>query len=269
MNQIEVLQRVVRWAENESNVRAVVLEGSVARGDASVDEWSDLDVRLYVSEPEPLLRSDDWFAQFGEVLVVEALVNPGWHPTRLVYYVDGKIDFLIAPVSVLHGKRRFGRRVRVVVDKDNLTTTVAQGDAAPVRLPDDDAYARCVNEFYAAALMYARMVVRDEPIKAKYRDWDMKTRLLDTIAWDHLARHGEERGVRPLGAHFREWADPDIVRELDGCWSGGLAPSPETLTNTVSLFKTTSERVSAAIGLVRFNAAPVLDEIRRILATRT
>ena len=75
-----VLERVVRWAERDANVRVVVLEGSVGRGDAAVDEWSDLDVRLYVVDAEQLLRRRAWFEQFGDVLVVEALANPGWHP---------------------------------------------------------------------------------------------------------------------------------------------------------------------------------------------
>ncbi len=267
VNQAGVLQQVVRWAEQESNVRAVVLEGSVARDDGSVDEWSDLDVRLYVSETEPLLGSREWFERFGDVLVIEALENPGWHPTRLVYYVDGKIDFMIAPVSTLMAKKRFGRRVSVLVDKDNLTAAIAQGDAVAVVLPDAVAYGTCVNEFYAAALMYARMVVRDEPIKARYRDWDMKTRLLGVVAWDHVTRYGPER-VRPLGSRFREWADAEVVDQLDRCWSAGLGPSRSAFAETLALFRTTSARTGAALGLPPFDAEPVLREIERILATR-
>jgi aminoglycoside 6-adenylyltransferase len=263
-----VLDNVVRWATSDDNVRAVVLEGSVARDDGSVDELSDLDIRLYVLEPATLLQSNDWFGQFGDVLVVEALENPGWHPTRLVYYVDGKIDFLVAPAATLQGKQRFGRHVRVLVDKDNLTATIAQGMAVVVVIPDDAAYSKCVNDFYAAALMYARMVVRDEPIKARVRDWDMKRLLFEMITWDHVARYGGSRDVGALGAHFREWADADVVDQLDRCWSAGLGPSREALAHTVSLFRATSARVSETAELSSFDTEPVLREIERIL-TRT
>ena len=184
------LRGVVEWAESDPNVRVVVLEGSVARGDPSVDEWSDLDVRLYVVDAEQLLSDRRWFEQFGEVLVVEALANLGWHPTRLVYYVDGKIDFMIAPTAALERRDRFGRHVRVLVDKDALTVGIAQGEPAHVSLPDETAFLACVNEFYAAALMHARMLVRDEPIKAKFRDWDMKD------ASVHDDRVGSRRAVR-------------------------------------------------------------------------
>lgn len=76
-----VLSSVVRWAESDANVQVVVLEGSLARDDpSSVDRLSDLDIRLYVKSPEPL--------------------------ARLVYYVDGKVDFMIAPVGSLVARAR-------------------------------------------------------------------------------------------------------------------------------------------------------------------
>lgn len=260
-----VLKSVVQWAERDANVRAVVLEGSLARDEASVDEWSDLDVRLYVADPDVLLQSRDWFEQFGRVLVVEALANPGWNPTRLVYYVDGKIDFMIAPASSLGGRDRFGRQVRVLVDKDGLTAAIAQGERARVRLPDAAAYLTCVNEFYAAALMHVRMLVRDEPIKAKFREWDMKTRLFEIIAWDHVARYGSQRDVRPFGTHFRRWADADVVDQLDRCWSGfRLDESRRALGVTVTLFTAISKRLAVTLELPPFDAEPVIREIERI-----
>ncbi len=263
-----MLGSVVRWAESNSNVRVVVLEGSVARDDPAVDAWSDLDVRLYVADPQPLLQSRDWYERFGEVLVVEALSNPGWYPTRLVYYVDAKIDFLIAPAASLAGRARFGRQVRVLIDKDGLTAGIAQGHAVSVALPDDATFAVAVNEFYAAALMHARMLARDEPVKAKYRDWDMKQRLFEMIAWDHLARYGRDRDVRPFGTHFREWADSEVVDALDGCWSGiGLEASRRAFAATVALFAATSAHVAITVGLHPFDDAPVIREVERITDT--
>lgn len=258
----------MQWAESEENVRALVLEGSVARGDSSVDEWSDLDLRVYAAEPRRLLERREWFERFGDVLVVEALENPGWHPTRLVYFVDGKIDFMIAPAASLRHRVRFGRRVRVLVDKDGLTTAIEQGDAARVRLPDAAAFLTCVNEFYAAALMCARMLVRDEPIKAKHRDWDMKTRLFEMIAWDHQVRYGSAREVRPFGTHFRTWADAEVIDELDRCWSGlTLDASRRALHAQVALFRTVSDRAATAIRLPPFAADAVVREIDRIATT--
>jgi aminoglycoside 6-adenylyltransferase len=267
MDHSVVLDNVVRWAEGDSNVRAVVLEGSLARDDPSVDSLSDLDIRLYVTNPEPLLSECSWYEHFGEVLVVEALANPAWYPTRLVYYIDGKIDFMIAPAASLDERERFGRQVRVLLDKDALTATIAQGSPPAVRLPDETTFLVTVNEFYAAALMYARMLVRDEPIKAKFRDWDMKTRLVAMIEWDHVARYGVGSEVRPFGSQFRRWADPGVADDLAHCWSGGLDPSIPALMATVELFRVTSDRVALATQSDSFAADAVIHEIERILAS--
>ena len=85
-----MIGRVVRWADADANIRTVVLNGSVVQGDH--DPLSDLDVELYVRDPSELLVRRDWYDQFGELLFVEELSNPGWIPTRLLYLVDGKID---------------------------------------------------------------------------------------------------------------------------------------------------------------------------------
>jgi predicted nucleotidyltransferase len=84
VNHAAILQQVVDWARSQENVRAAVLTGSVARGEDEFGELSDLDIELYVSDPSALLDHSAWYEQFGEVLVVETLENPGWHPTRLV-----------------------------------------------------------------------------------------------------------------------------------------------------------------------------------------
>ena len=194
----------------------------------------------------------------------------GWHPTRLVDYVDGKIDFMIAPTTALARQGdRFGRHVRVLVDKDALTWGSRQGEPAHVSLPDETAFLTCVNEFYAAALMHARMLVRDEPIKAKFRDWDMKTWPVHDDRVGSRARYGDDRDVRPFGTGFRRWADRDVASQLDQCWSG-LAPDAarQASTATIALFRTSSDRVAVAAGSSEFEADAVIREIERILNTR-
>jgi Streptomycin adenylyltransferase len=80
MEHERVVAAVTRWARQDGNIRAVVLTGSVAAPGAA-DALSDLDIELYAIDPHALLQSSSWYHEFGEVLVVEALPNPGWHPT--------------------------------------------------------------------------------------------------------------------------------------------------------------------------------------------
>src|SRR5918911_765530 len=242
MDHDEVIDRVLVWARAEDNVRAVVLTGSAAVGHEQMDEFSDLDIELYTIDPSRLLDDNSWYVPFGEVLVVEALSNPGWHPTRLVYYVGGKIDFMVGPVAALP-TTRYGRPFRVLLDKDEVTGALTMAQQLGNAPPESATVLRCIHWFYAAALMCAKCVVRDEPWMAKVRDWDLKRELLHMIEWDHKTRHGWSYDTWYNGKHLNRWVNEDIRAALDACWAGfAVSDTARALVAAVDLFDTLSTR---------------------------
>jgi aminoglycoside 6-adenylyltransferase len=260
-----VISEVVAWAEAEDNVRLVVLLGSVGRGDAGVDSLSDLDVQLYVTEPGQLLADPTWHRRFGEVLVVENLPDPGWYPTRLCYYVDAKIDFIVTPVTDI-GVDTYDEPFRVLLDKDHASERLSLVPPGR-RLPSDAEFSECVNWFYAAAIMGARCVVRHEPWLAKNRDSDAKQELLKMIEWDHRARYGPDYDTWFLGKHLDQWMDADVRDALDRCWAAfPVADARAALITTIELYDRLAVRTAEVLGLPR----PPIDgpraEVARILA---
>jgi aminoglycoside 6-adenylyltransferase len=266
MDQERTLADVVAWAETEENIRLVVVTGSVARGAA--DELSDIDVELYVRDPAPLLRERGWYRRFGDVLAVEELENPGWNPTRLVYYVDGKIDFMIAPLSVLEAGVSYVRPFRMVLDKDGLSDRLS-ADRTPMSPPPAEEFRWCVDLFTAAAVMEAKMIVRDEPWKAKLRDDEVKETLLQMIEWDHRVRYGWDFDTWHLGARMRQWMDAEVQHQLERCWwAFSLDEARAALRASIDLFDRLCRRTAAALGCTPFDAEKVRGEVERILATR-
>jgi aminoglycoside 6-adenylyltransferase len=266
VDQERTLADVVGWAEGEENIRLVVVTGSFARGTA--DELSDLDIELYVRDPSALLDDRDWYRRFGNVLAVEELENPGWIPTRLVYYVDGKIDFVIGALSVLDRGVSYKRAYRVFVDKDGLGDRLRldRGSESP---PTAEDFRRSVDWFVAAALMQAKDIVRDEPWKAKIRDRDLKDELLQMIQWDHRARYGWEFDTWHLGMHMRGWMDRDVQDELERCWAGfSLEDGEAALLASIELFSRLCGRTADALGYEPFDRARLGDEVERILRSR-
>jgi hypothetical protein len=187
-----------------------------------MDALSDLDVELYVDHPSRFLDDGSWYEQFGEVLVVEELENPGWHPTRLVYYVGGKIDFMIAPVDALP-TATFSHPFQILVDNEGLAAnlrTVPPTDHAP---PDPTNFDRCNHWFYAALIMCAKAIARNEPWQAKMRDWDAKQSLLKMIEWDHKIRHGWSYATEHVGSASCSGWKP--IFERDSTSAGRLSHS--------------------------------------------
>jgi aminoglycoside 6-adenylyltransferase len=266
MDHRAVLEQMVEWARSDPNVRATVLTGSVARTPEAIEKEADLDVELYVTHPALLLQDDTWYHQFGEVLVVEALENPGWHPTRLVYYADGKIDFMIGPTTVLRGSVEYDRPFRVLLDKDGASGAFQRAAQARGQPPTSAEFLQCVHWFYAAAIMWAKYLARDDPWAAKQRDWDSKELLLTMLEWDHKARKGWDYDAWYLGTHLREWVDVGLLGPIDGCWSGfARQDSLRALRASLALFDVLSARTAAALGIAPFDATRVRRRIDQLL----
>jgi aminoglycoside 6-adenylyltransferase len=270
MDHQQVLAQLVTWATREDGIRALVLTGSGARGPAALHPLSDLDVVVYAADPTTLLDDASWYERFGDVLVVEALEDPEGHPTRLVYYVGGKIDFTIAPAlddataeGLLRRPIAGARHVEVLVDKDGIGFVAA---APPPGPPEAADLLRCNHWFHAAAIMCAKAIARREPWQAKARDWDAKQQLLQMIEWDHRARHGWTYETWHGGKHLDRWMDEDIRAQLEGCWSGFALDEAElALRRTMDLFEAVSRRTAEQLGVEPFDAGPVREEIATIL----
>jgi len=199
------------------------------------------------------------------VLAVEELENPGWNPTRLVYYVDGKIDFMIGALSVLDRGVSQDRPFRVLLDKDGLADRIGI-DRSPPSPPSAEDFRRCVYWFTAAALMQAKDIVRDEPWKAKVRDRDLKDELLEMIEWDHRVRYGSDFDTWHLGSHMRAWMYTNVQDALERCWAGfSLDDGRGALLASIELFDRLCSRTADAFGYDSFDRERVGAEVEHIL----
>jgi aminoglycoside 6-adenylyltransferase len=265
VDQQAMVKRVTSWAAADENIRAVVLTGSFP-GD-SYDDLSDLDVELYLRDASHLLTRRDWYHEFGDVLAVEELDNPGWMPTRLLYLVDGKVDFAIGDLASF-GVTPYSQPFRLVLDKDNRAEMLATSTRRQTP-PSMEDFEQCVNWFSAAALMEARLIVRREPWVAKYRDWDLKGALLRMLVWDHKCRYGWDYETWYSGKHIDDWLDGDLRSELDSCWAGfACEDMAAALDTSLDLFRRVAERAADTLGFPSFHHDRVQHEVDRILATR-
>lgn len=242
MDYQRVLASLKRWAEANQNVRAVVMTGSGAAGDAH--PLSDRDIEIYTHDIDALLVDESWWSNLGDVLVVERLENGDGRPTRLAYYAGGKLDFTLIPADQLGGKT-YRRPYQVLLDKDGQAGTL-QLSRPRWDTPSQSEFVTSINWAYAAALMCAKACVRDELWAAKFRDQDLKGQLLQ-IEWDHRARYGADYDTRYLGTRMTTWMDPEVRNELLSCWGHLDAVDTATaLRSTIKLFaalRTYSSRV--------------------------
>ena len=125
----DFLERLRGWVEPRQDVRALVIVGSVARGDARPD--SDVDVVLLTTSPAHYLERTDWVSAFGAAQAGE-LEDYGNVTSVRAFYSDGlEVEFAIAPVDWASapfdsGSEDVARHgILVLLDRDGHATALA------------------------------------------------------------------------------------------------------------------------------------------------
>ncbi len=257
---MDVLDRIVEWANSHPLVRAVVLESSRAREDAPIDALSDYDVLLIVSDTRAFSSDETWLRHFGKILVLfrdKGRMYGLKSYNRLVLYEDGtKIDYIIWPVALLQkvlDKPKLpdllDHGYRILLDKDDL--------AAGLKSPTYTAYIPCkptsqeyqllVEEFWWESIYVAKNLWRDELVQMKYNlDFVMKFELLQKLLeWKIELDHDWSWKPGAVGRGLKKSLDPKIWDEFASTFVG-----PEIEENWNALFRTTGlfRKVAIEVG---------------------
>ncbi|GAA4023726.1 aminoglycoside 6-adenylyltransferase [Allokutzneria multivorans] len=219
-----VIPRLLDWVRARPDIRAVLRTGSRARGEA--DQWSDHDIELYSTDPEPY-RDSDWLDGLGPVLAGVGLDGPWDNPARLVIFEGGaKVDFQVVPVARLHELTDelddlHERGYEVLLDLDGTAARLPAASGAPENeLPDEREFREHCEEFWFELGHIPRYVARGELWVAKLRDAGTKELLLTMIEWHALSHFGLDHDVWHNGVRMREWAAPGVWDRVDALFSG-------------------------------------------------
>lgn len=227
-----LLDEVAAWAGTQADVRAVFLVGSQARADAPADEFSDVDLGLFVDDPERYLRDGTWVRSFGEPLLT--LLEPtavGGFEERRVLFQDGlEVDFSILPAAIAKAPPAeadavLGRGFRVVYDDIGLDD-LEPAATPPTAPPTQAALEQLSNDFWYHVLWGAKKLRRGELLVASQVCNCYLTGLLVELArWrahDRDTWHGYRFFERwaggevagALGPTFAQYEAADIARAL-------------------------------------------------------
>ena len=265
----DVVRRLIRWAEQQVAVRAMLLTSTRANPHASVDVFSDYDVILVVLDIHPFFEDRSWLQDFGQVLV--AYWDP-IHPApdygiekvgNVIMYEDGlEIDFTLWPVELL---RQIAEAptlpadldvgYAILVDKDHLTDGMKAPTYTayiPIR-PTNEAYQKVIEDFFSDAPYVAKCLWRDELLPAKWcLDSDMKHIFLrQMLEWRMEYDHAWSVPTGALGKGLKRRLPPDIWSQLERTYVGaGIVENWEALFQTLALFRQVAIEVADHLGYV-------------------
>jgi aminoglycoside 6-adenylyltransferase len=266
-----VIERLVRWAEGQPAVRAMLLTSSRAIPGGVEDAFSDYDVILALAvdtpagEILPFHQGRDWLEAFGRVLVLfrdplemeDGCQKSGY----VVQFEDGlKIDFSLWETKILRRvaaapelPAEFDAGYRLLLDKDGL----AQGLKPPTYQayipvpPGERKYRETVEMFLLDATYMAKFLWRDDLMAARHllETFIQQEHLLPMLEWHMEIDHGWSVKPGPYGRRLKRTLRPDLWADLEGTYTGpGLEENWQALFRTIALMRKAALEVGERLG---------------------
>lgn len=230
MNYSQLEYNFVAWAANQADMRAGIVIGSRARSDHPADEWSDLDIILFVRNASRYAANADWLVRFGNVWALTAGKTGRGDPEWMLLFAGGlKLDVVLveiagdAPIAQLLDRSPYHdvarRGMRVLFNKAQPESRAAFTFAPQVSTsPDEEAFLAVVNRAFMEVVRAAKLARRGEVWRAKQQcDCALKAHLLCVLEWHtQILRH-----VDPwYDGHFlEEWVDRRWLAALPGTFA--------------------------------------------------
>jgi aminoglycoside 6-adenylyltransferase len=255
----ELLDKVVALAQCDDDVRAVILEGSFAVK-SQVDDLSDYDVNIFVSNAEKYLEDDAWMSKVGEVLVYQKeqfLFYEDTIPTRLVLFCDReRVDFSFWRLGILAEMVR-GEKVyesyrngyMILLDKDGLAARLPPEDGRgfTVSQPDRSEFLMNIYDFWFDAYCTARCLARGDLWFARQiEDCGLRDYVFQMALWEHQLGRGWQSDPRlhTGGKRFEQWASTEVLQALPGCFAGFyLEETWNSLYHIIELYHRMAQRM--------------------------
>ncbi len=263
-NDDAVIGRIIAWAAGNDLIRAVLLEGSRGNPSATIDEFSDYDIAIVVSDLAPFVERLSWIEWFGEPIVHwgdRRMIDGIEYNTRLVMYEGGtRIDYQAWRPEAIRAMVERGRLpaildtgYRVLLDKDGITKGLppATYTAHTPPRPAEAEFLALVNDFWWETLYVAKNLRRDELFPARWSlDAEMKHDMLRRmLEWRVEIEHGWS--IRPgnHGSGLKQRLQADLWCEIEQTFAGADADEIwAALWTTIRVFRRVAAEVGGALG---------------------
>jgi len=255
----EMLDLILNVAENDDNIRAVIMNGSRVNPHAKKDPFQDFDIVYFVRDVEPYKRNKTFISPFGDLMILqtpEDMVDPppdnDGHYTYLMQFLDGnRIDLSLDSLDSIQSNIADSLTV-VLLDKDHLIAELPlpnDHDYLPQK-PTAKLFEDCCNEFWWVSTYAAKGLWRDELTYTKYMlDVAVREQLMKMLIWYFGVQTDFQKSPGKMGKYFKQYLDSEIWRRLERTYADS---QPEHIWESLfvmgDLFRRTGQYVAKHFG---------------------
>jgi len=217
-NEKEMLDLILKIANVEERIRAVIMNGSRVNPNVSRDIFQDFDILFVVSSVDEFRRDRSWIKNFGELIIMQTpdeMIVPSPSESDgfafLMLFEDGnRIDLTLYPANKLNNLASDSLSL-LLLDKDGIVNpfpTPSNKDYMTVP-PTALQYADCCNEFWWVSTNIAKGLWRRELPYAKFiYDRHVRDMLTLMLQWYIGVQRGFSVDSGKLGKYFEKCLEP-------------------------------------------------------------
>ena len=268
----DVLRNVKKYAENNPNIEALLITGSMANPTRNTDFLSDLDVIFISKDPETLTDDKSWRKEFGTILSFfndDFLLEGIKSYTCLVLYDNYiRIDFSIWSIDLIKKILQKDELpdyldigYEVLVDKNNLLDNIKEPtyEAFKMNKPTEKEFLKNVNDFWWDITYIAKYLWRDQFYFAKRMDYFIKFKLLkEMIDWKIGLENNWDVNTGKFGSKYKKYLDTETWKELKDTFSdGNIEKNWKSIFKMINFYSDISKELA---GKLSFNYPEKRDE---------
>ncbi len=175
----EIIEKIISWAERIPEIRVIILEGSMVSL-AQVDELSDYDLNLFITDHEKFSRNEKWLKIFDDVVLYQ---KPGFYykgtfiPSYLVLYAHSpRIDFSFWDIEILKDfvttrtlPEFYKNGYKILLDKDGIAKNLPEPShkGYAIHKPDKAIVLKNIYDFWFEVYCIAKYLNRGSLFYAK------------------------------------------------------------------------------------------------------
>ncbi len=221
-----VLKQILDFAQQDANIRAVVMNGSRVNPNIQQDIFCDFDIVCFVHDLEKYVRDQSWIATFGERVIMQFNRDDDFPESQFVYlmqFADGvRIDLSFAAMDRITSIVADSLTV-VLLDKDKCIPPIPAPNESSykTKAPTQAEYNLTVNEFWWVSTYVAKGLWRNEPVYAGYMfDVIVRDCLNKMVNWYIAMQHDWQINVGKYGKKFGELLAPNLWQEILSTYAG-------------------------------------------------
>ena len=249
-------------AQKNTQIRAVIQDGSRSNPAVSKDIFQDFDIIYIVKSLLPFKENPGWIDVFGERMIMQMPEDMELYPpdesmkdgfSYLLQFMDGnRIDLTLVPAE--HSKAFTEDSLcKLLLDKDRMF------DAAPlppaseidylVQAPTARSFGDCCNEFWYTNSGLAKGLWRKEMVLVKELYHNViHQALLQMVEWYIESRHGAVNTGK-FGKYYHRYLEPEIHEQLLATYvPADWESNWRCVYSTIDLFRKLATAVAAKHG---------------------